>query len=118
MDWGYHYVADSCLSLNRPDEAADWIRKVPGLRPQKADLCLVTARTLARCAAADPRVEDPAESEYADEAVKMLRLAVERGHRSRDALTKPMEFEPISRRADFRALLEELETPAPAEAHK
>lgn len=73
---------------------------------------LFAARALAAsCKAVAPTKEkDDAPSAYAEEAVKTLRMAVERGLKDSRRIKEEPSFAPLRQRSDFKALVAEMES--------
>src|SRR5262249_18380758 len=113
-------LSEALLTLRRPAEAAACAREIRGLWPRDGDHLYAAARLLASCGpfagferARGPR-SDPGQAgrlEYLDEAMDVLRQAVDFGFRDARRFSKDAAFAPLRPRADFRALVMDLGFP-------
>jgi hypothetical protein len=86
---------------------------LPEAGPQTDRVHLERARLYSRCLALlGPGGADQAERRrLGDRAVAALRVAIASGFRDAESLGRDPDFDPIRRRADFRALLMDLAFP-------
>jgi tetratricopeptide (TPR) repeat protein len=107
-------LADVRVLLGQHAQAAAAAEQLPRLSPAHLE-CLRAAQFLARCvllagedAGLTPEERRQRQQAYAGKGVELLREAVKRGFRNRQALQAPA-YEPLRRREEFHQLLEDLE---------
>jgi tetratricopeptide (TPR) repeat protein len=97
--------AETALRLRQPAEAAAAAQAMGQVLPADPAARFRAARVLARCAAAAGGDGHP----FADQAVEVLRQALQLGAADLQALKESREFAPLRDRPDFQALVEQLE---------
>jgi hypothetical protein len=106
------------VALGDHTEAARTAARLPGVMPEGWEEYSRAACFLAACiplAATDRQLSNEERERlaraYGDQAVQLLRQAIDRGYRDIADLKRASILQPLRGRADFRELLAELEAP-------